>query len=413
LQGAHPVDFYVAIALELNPEIQAARRAVEAQAQVMPQVTALDDPMLSTTLMPISAYSLQTAAGRATSTLTLSQKLPWRGKLRVRGEVAEEELRMAQARLAQTQLEVVEDVRLAYHELLFSQRATDITREHRQLLEDLLQIADALYRTGETSQQDVLRAQVELDRLDDRLIGLRRAQQQAQADLASLLHTAPGAEPQALPEVAASPVPAQIEPLYERAARCRPRLQERAAAVAREQRREELARLQSFPDVTLGMSWQSMTTDRALSGVANGNDNLMLTVGANLPIWRARLRAGVSEAQQRVLESASRHAAARNDTFRQIRRLMVQARALDEQLQLFRENIIPHAEQTLQVSVADYRVGSVSFLQLIDNWTQLLAFEVQHARLEASREQALASLEAAVGCPLTGPAPSTDEESTD
>ncbi len=401
LQGPHPVDHYIALALERNPEIHAARNQVAAQSLVVPQATALDDPMLADTFMPISAHALQTAAGRATNTLTLTQKFPWFGTLCVRGAVAAQEARMALARLAQAELKVIEDVRLAYYELYFYQRAIEITRENRYLLEDLLQSADARYRTGDTSQQDILRVQVELDRIDDRLIDFSRALEQSQADLVRLVRENPDGKPEVITEIVPSSVPENINRLYDLAIRCRPELEERLAAIVRDQYKEELARLKFYPDVTVGLGWQSLTTDAALSGVANGNDNFMFTVGVNLPIWRDKLQAGAGESWHRVMESTQRYEAARDDTFRQVRRMTAQATAIDEQIALYRDNILPKANQTLQISMAEYRVGGVTFLQILDNWMQHLSIEMQLARLEANREQALALLERAVGCAIT------------
>ena len=100
------------------------------------------------------------------------------------------------------------------------------------------------------------------------------------------------------------------------------------------------------------------------------------------------------------MASARRYDATRDDTFRQIKRLVVQVRALDQQIVLFRDSIIPKAEQTLQVSAADYRVGKIDFQQIIDNWTDLLLFQIQLVRLEATLAQTFASLERVVGCQL-------------
>ena len=132
----------------------------------------------------------------------------------------------------------------------------------------------------------------------------------------------------------------------------------------------------------------------------NSHDNVGFGVGVNLPVWQDKLRAGVREAEHRVLESARRYDAVRDDTFRLIKRLIVRARALDRQIKLFEKSIIPRAEQTLRISVADYQVGKVDFQQIIDNWTDLLAFRIQLARLKAGLKQTLASLERVVGCQL-------------
>jgi len=395
----HSVSFYVQRALEQNPEILAARRSVAAQVEVIPQVTALDDPVLVDSFQPITSNSVQTAAGRGQNALSLSQRFPWFGKLRVQGEVAEQETKIALTRLAEAQLKIAEDVHLTYDEIYFNQQAIQITETDERLLKDLLKFAEVRFRTGQTSQQDVLRAQVELERLRDRLITLRRQLRQAQADLAKILHTSPEADL----KVAKLDVPSArigIKRLYAAAVRCRPELQERLHAIVRDERTGELARLRYYPDVTVGVGWQSITGQGALSRVSNGNDNVAFTVGVNLPIWRDKLRAGVSEAEHRVVASARQYDATRDDTFRQIKRLMVQVSALDQQIVLFRESIIPKSEQTLQVSAADYRVGKIDFQQILDNWSDLLLFQIQLVRLEATLAQTFASLERVVGCQL-------------
>ncbi len=399
LNGPHPVDFYVRIALERNPEIRAASRRAEAQQEVIPQVTALDDPLLGDTFWPVTDNSPQTASGRMPNTLTLSQQFPWFGKLRLRGEVAEQQTKIALTDLAKAQLKVTEDVKIAYHELQFHQRAIDITLVNKGLLRDLRSAAEARLRVG-GSQQDVLRALLEEDKIEDRLIGLRRELGVAQADLAKLLHTLPDTQPRALEGPESLSAPAELAQLYEVAVRYRPELHKRLHAIMRDQRAEELAELDYYPDLVLGVGWQAVTTDDSLSPAANGHDNVGFGVGVNLPIWRDKLRAGVREAEQRVLESTRRYDATRDDTFRLIKRLVVQTHALEQQIRLFKnqpDGLIPRADQTLKLSTAGYPGGTVDFPQLIDDWTDVLDYRIQLARLEASLGQTLASLERVVG----------------
>lgn len=399
LSGKHDESFYVQIALERNPLVLAARRDVAATVQTIPQVTALEDPVLSEKFWPASTYSPQTAMGRMTSSLSLSQEFPWPDKLRVRGEVAEQEAKMALSRLAAEELATVEEVRLAYFDLYFYGRAMEVTRENGELLEDLIAFAEARYRTG-GSQQDVIRIQVERDRLDNRLIEYEQQLTQTQADLAALLHASPEIEPLAAESVQLPPVPEMLDGLYELAARCRPELKERLHQIVRDQRRRELARLAYIPDLATGVDWDVMTTDEAISPVADGNDNFGIRLGINLPIYRDRLQAGVKEAEHRTVESARRYDAERDNTFRQIRRLSAVAGAKERQLSLYREQIVPRTRQALEVSIADYRTGRGDILQVVDNYTELLTFEIQIARFEADLGQALASLERIVGCEL-------------
>ena len=100
IEGEHPLGYYVQLALGRNPEILAAQRSISAWSEVIPQVTAFDDPMLVDTFQPFDDHSVQTAAGRAPNTLMLSQKFPWYGKLETRGQIAEQDVQIAMTRLA-------------------------------------------------------------------------------------------------------------------------------------------------------------------------------------------------------------------------------------------------------------------------------------------------------------------------
>jgi len=398
VEGAHPIDFYVQTALARNPEIQALERRVAAQAEVVPQVTTLPDPMLSNVFWPISDNSPQTAAGQQTNVLQLSQQFPWFGKLQLRGQVAEAQTQIALSQLAETQLKVAEDVKTTYYEVYFSQQAIKITEDNETFLRDYITLADARYRVGKSSQQDVLRAQVELSKLQDQLVALRRQWKVAQADLAKLLSVPPESDLRAQDSLNVPAVPEQMERLYQVALATRPELQGRLQAILRDQRMVELARRNYYPDVAVGVNWGSITETGALAKtIANGHDNVGFVVGINLPIWHDKLSAGVREAQNRQAESAQLLQVAKDDILRHVRRLSVQALALEQQVALYRKEIVPRADQTLRVAAADYKVGKVDALTVLDNYTQLLRFQIQQVRLEAALGQVLASLERAVG----------------
>lgn len=397
LAGPHDLDFYVRYALDRNTEIQAARHAVAAVSQRFPQVTSLDDPMLIESFQPFDNHSVQTAAGRGPNTLALSQKFPWFGRLRTRGEVVHWETQMALNRLAQAELKVIEDVKLAYYDLVFNQKAISITEADRDLLKELLKFAEARYRAGQTSQQDILLAQVRLAKVQDQLVALHRQLALAQADLARAIQVTIDVPILAMDETPVPSVPVELQSLYEIAGQSRPEIQERLHAIMRDRRIKRLAELKYRPDVTAGVGWQAITANSAISPVANGNDNVAFGIGLNLPIWRDKLRAGVCEAEQRILESSRRYDSTRDDTMRMVRRLMVQARATEQEIDLFKDSIVPKSEQALRVSTADYRVAKLDFQQILDNWSDLLRYQLQVARLEASLNQTLAQLERVIG----------------
>ncbi len=394
LAGAHPVEQYIGYALEQNPAIQAARMEIESLAQRVPQAASLQDPTVATT---VAAEPVQTAAGQQDLSLLASQKLPWHGKLATRAAVAEQQVEVARAQLASVELAVVEKVKRAYYELYYIQQATRITEEDKKQLELIETVVDRKYRVErKVTQQDLLNVQVAVSQLETDLVKLRQQLQSTQARLAEQLHLSPDTQVRAMDQLPPEELPESLANLYRRAIADRPELQEALAAIARDQRSVELARLNYYPDLTLGATWVDTSTN-GLSAIANGRDAVLIGASINVPIYRKRLRAGVREAEAKAVSSARKYDSLKDKTQGDVKDLFAQATSQQELLQLFREDIIPKAQQALDQSISAYQVGKVDFLQMIDNWRELLRFEITAQRLEAGLRQSLASLARAVG----------------
>jgi outer membrane protein TolC len=393
LEGPHPVDDYICAALSQNPDIQAARKRMEAYAHQVPVAASLPDPMLNATVQP---EPVQTAAGQQELILSASQKIHWQGKLATRACAAEAQTNVARADLAAAELATIEKVKRAYYELYFIQQAIAINEAERQLLDEIRDVADIRYQTGRTSQQDVLRADLEMSNVERELIRLRQRLTSGQARLAGVLHVAPQTQLRALDQLPPQDVPRDLDTLQRQAVAARPELHAQLAALERDRHAAELARLDYKPDVTLGMSWINVA-DAGISPVANGRDAFLLSAGINLPVYRKRLGSSVRSAEAQAVATARQYDSLRIGTLEQVTDLFAQARSQQELLVLFREDILPKARQTLEVSSKAYNVGEVDFLQLIDNWRQLLRYEIQFRRLEASLGQTLAELERVVG----------------
>ncbi len=391
--GPHAVDEYIAYALSQNPDIEIARKQVDAAAYRVPQAASLRDPTFGVTAF---AAPVQTAAGEQEVSVTASQHLPWPGKLSTQAAVAEADTNVARARLAAVQLDVIEQVKRAYYELYFIQNAIRVVEDNRQLLLDFVRIADSKYLTGTASQQDVLRAQVEAANLENQRVRLQQQLDSSQAKLARLLHVSPETPVRAWEQPPQQHIPQDLERLYRQAIARQPELHAQLSAVQRDHCNVDLARLEYLPDLTAGVTWIG-TSSAGLSPVANGEDPLLLGFSVNVPIYHKRLEAGVREAESRAVASARQYDSLRDRTTESVKDLYAQATSQYQLVELFREEIIPKSEQTLEVSQAAYQVGDVDFLQLIDNWQQLLRFRVAHYRLESQLQQTLATLEKVVG----------------
>ncbi len=401
LLGPQPVDAYIRRALHENRAVQAARFNVLSFKARIPQVTALDDPMVSNTIYPIPSVAPQYfLMGYNPYNLMLSQQFPWFGTLRLRGLEAEEEVKVALAELCAAQLDAVAAVKRAYYDLYYNERAERILIENRALASDLVEIAKVRVKTG-GSQQDYLRAEVVVADLDRELTLIRQGLVTARADLARQLHVNPESDLGTLPEVPIAAVPDEIDRLYRLAIAARPELKGRLAAVARDARAVELARQRYYPNVTLGLSYMDMEkTNAQTPKTAGGFPNVGLVVGFNLPVYRQKLEAGVVEAEARAVADARLYESERDATYREVKDLLTQSRTQRDIIELFRSSILPRSEQALKLATSDYQLGNVDYVTLMTAWREVLQIQLQIAQVESELGKALASLERVVGVQL-------------
>ncbi len=413
LVGPLPVDAYIRRALAENRTVQAAFHNVQSLRYRIPQVTTLDDPVASNTIFPIPSVAPQySLMGYNPYNLTLAQQFPWFGTLRLRGEAAERDVQVALAELAAAQLDAVAAVKRSYYDLYANQRAGEYLVENRKLLEDFQTVARRRVETG-GSQQDALRAEILISELDRELANNQQGISTARSALVRQVHVSPEADLRTLPEIAPAGVPAEIDRLYALAIAARPELKGRLAAVARDEKAIELAEKRFYPNLTLGLTYMDMEkTNAATPRTASGFPNVGLFVAFNLPVYRDKYRAGVSEAKERAIADAKLYEAQRDETHSEIADLMTQAKVQQNVLGLLRDRILPKTRQTLENAGNDYSKGNVDFASLISALREVLQVELQIAQVEAELGKALASLERAVGCQINEHPPAPEAATT-
>jgi len=385
---------YVHLALERNPRIRARIRELEALGQRVPQVTSLNDPVLSIT--PPTGDMVQTAAGEMDGAIGISQGIPAPGKLQSRGRIAEQVVRVALENLRSERLAIVSEVKQAYFVYYLAYVSIDVTNENLRLLLRLSSVAEAKYSAGTAPQQDLLRAEVEVYNVTNELITLEQRRQTAVARLNVLMDRDVLADIPEPEPVAPLSIGSRIEAMLARAVDDNPGLaawQERTKADLEAVR---LAKLQYYPDFNVG-ALLTFISSSGLSPVANGQDAFSLNLGLTLPTWLEKIRAGVLERNAMVLASAERYRGARNDVFFAIQDLFVKVDAAYRSAVLLRDGILPRARQTVDVSESGYQAGEVDFTTLIGNWQRLLDLTLTYHGALTTLEQEVAELEQVLG----------------
>jgi outer membrane protein TolC len=330
--------------------------------------------------------------------LTLAQQFPWLGTLKLRGELADRDVRIAVAELATAQLDAVTAVRRAYFDLHAAEKTGSLLAENRKLLELFRDNAKARLTTGGT-QQDVIRAETLISELDRVLASNQQNLATARAALARQLHISPEADLHTLTELPMATVPAEIERLYQLALTARPELRGRLEAIARDEKAVELARKRFYPNMTLGLTYMDMEKTNAMTPkTAGGMPNVGLFVAFNLPVYRKKYRAGVFEAQERAIADTKLYEAEWDEANSEIQDFLTQAKVQQNVLSLLRDSILPRAKDTLELARTDYENGNVDIATVLSSEREVLQIEIQIAQIEAEEGKALAALERAIGC---------------
>ncbi len=374
-----------------NPEIKAARQRWESTKAVVPQVQTLPDPRLQIgyqrmPMVPPVVEGVMYGVG---------QDIPFPGKLKLKGEVAQRDAERLEQEYNATRLRLVAALKEAYYSLHFVHKSIDIVERNKALLTQFEKTAKARYSVGQAAQQDVFRAQVEISRVLDRLAVLDQQKESLHAAINRLLNRPPAGSLGIPEEVYPTILTIPLQELSRRAEELSPQLLATAKGIDRSERSVSLAKRQYYPDF-----------DVTALGIRNDkiNDNgYQVMVGIKIPLfYESKQKQGVREALAGLEGAREDFIATRQDLLFQVKDSFVQAQRAERLITILRDAIIPQATLALRAAQSSYAVGKVDFLTLLNSLLTLQESELELHGEMVSHEKALARLEAATGGPLTG-----------
>lgn len=377
-----------------NPALGAAREQIAVSRARLPQLTSLEDPVLSLALSNYPIDGLSSSDTPMTGTeIRLAQKFPFPGKLAARGQVAEEQSRWQAAVYQDARLQIRRQVRDAWYRLLFQRRAIELTERNLELLDDFIRLTETRYAVGKGLQQNVLKAQLERSKQQDKLLSLQQQDAATLAELNSLAGQPTERELDIDSELKGVKEQFELSRLHQKAEQNRPMLTAYSALIEQYQVKRRLAKLDERPDfnVWAGYRWR----DNALPD--DGTDFISAGVSFNLPVRRERRTAAVAEADSGLRLAYQQRRDFLNQTQLTIHRALTRlqkAKRLDE---LYRNGILPQAEQTFQATLSAYQVDKVDFLDLLDALMSLYRYQIDAARVLRDQQRSRAEIEAEAG----------------
>jgi len=384
-------------ALSQNPQIKAARKEWEASLQVIPQAKSLPDPMLNYSYF---GQSVETRLGPQKNKFSLSQKFPFFGKLSIRGKIARKGASVLEEQYMAVKLNIVLKVKNTFFSLFWLDRAIRIAQEEKEVLERLTKIAEKKYETGEANQQDVLKAQLEISKVLDKILILNQRRRAITAELNALLNRRPDSFVGEVEEFEVPELRFELEKLYEWAREMRPELRKAQHFIEKNEESLKLAKKNYFPDFRLMFDYIDIGGGTT-TNIKDGRNSWMASVGINIPIWRKRLHAAEAEAATKLKASQDSYKNVQNETLSRVNELFFEVETVSEQVNLYKYSLLPLAEQSLKASEVGYLTGKVDFLNLLDAERMVLLIRIGYFKTIADLGKSLAQLERVIGKDLT------------
>lgn len=382
-------------ALRVNPEIRAARKALEAARQRPAQAATMPEPMVglgySSAGGPLPGQGLG-AEPTARLGFMVSQPLPAPGKLRLKGDMAAREAEAETAQYEQVRRTVVTRVKEAYHRLHHAWAQFELYERNLTLLTRILRITEARYAVGKAAQQDVLKAQSQLTLMEARKTRALQERRSREAELNMLLSRAPESPYGRPPDIDPVELPVGLDQLQAAVQASSPLLRRDRKMIERGQLALNMARKEALPDVTLSAGYYNM-----------GRMPDMAEVRVDIPltfIWRERQRAGVREQYALADQARSQYQATQQTLAFQVRDAYLLSEASWRLIRMYQTTLLPQATLTLESSLPAYETGQVDFLTLLMNVMTIFDVEMQWHEEVQNYHLALLKLEELTGLTL-------------
>ncbi len=383
-------------ALENNPRLEAAyQRALSAE-KVIPQAGALPDPqfIFSLSNLPVSSWSFDQdpMTGKV---IGVMQMFPFPGKLSISSDIAEYEAATMKYQQEEIRNQVIQLVKQNYFDLYAIDRTLETIQKNKALMEQFAFVSETKYKTGSGLQQDVLRAQVEISKLEDEFIMWKQKRLSVSARLNALLNRPVHAYVDKTSPELILPDGSQKIFSVEEIEKHRPLLKAWNQRIQKQGAEVKLADREVWPDFTVGASYRQRND---LADMRKMTDFLSVTLSVNIPLYLNRKqKANMAQQELNFKAVKSEYESVKNNVLSEIQSILAEMEKNRKRAELYQGGLLIQAQQSLESAQAGYKVGKVDFLTLINNWMMLQNYELQYFFTLSDFYKNLADYERAVG----------------
>jgi outer membrane protein TolC len=389
------IEALITEALQNNPQLKALEASVDSLKEKPAQVQSLDNPRLKMSIMnlPVDTFEFDQEP-MTQKQISVMQKLPFPGKRGLKGAIAEKAVDMAAEDYMEQKNILITQVKTTYARILFLDLAAAITEENQTLLRQFVKIAETKYEVGSGIQQDVIKAQVELSKMTDRLIPIEQQRAVMVARLNSLLNRPVETPFTTDGQIRLTDLNLSLEDLKRIAEENRSMLKKKKHSIEKNETAMKLSKINYYPDFDIGVSYGQ----RDDSPAQERADFLSAFVMIKIPLWyKEKEDRKVAEDEANVRKSRAEYSALKNNIFFRIKSLLAEIDSHAKRAALLNSGLIPQSRLSLDSALSAYRVNKVNFLTLVNSQLTLYNYELDYNRVITDHEIKLAELESVIG----------------
>jgi len=356
-------------ALRNNPEILMFVKKAESADQRKSLAAALPDPMIGYMVQNVGA-PLNWSVGREDMSMqgvVFSQEIPFPGKLSTKGRAAEKEAERMGEAVRGARFRILNNLRTAYYEYYLAFKSAEILEQTKDLMKNIERIAETRYATGQGMQQDLLRAQVEVAMLLDRI----SEQQQKKETQAAVINKLVGRDPLASlgrpDELSVASFDRSQDELAAMALKHSPALAERQRMVEQSKYELSLSKREYLPDMVVSGGWFTR---------GEKPDVWQASVMFKAPLYFWNKSTGVKAAAADARSTEYEYDSARLETLARVKELYSTIKTSEHHLHFYTAAIIPQTRLAMQSATTNYQVGKTDFLSLLDSQSLLLKYQL-------------------------------------
>ncbi|MFH1458755.1 MAG: TolC family protein [Candidatus Omnitrophota bacterium] len=382
-------------AIKNNPEVLAAKKRWEASKSRIPQAKSLEDPTVNIKFEKIQKGTIKLDRTMPEDRIiSVSQMLPFIGKLPLKGKIALIESQMYAAEYKDKELEIINSVKNAFYDLFLNHKKTELTEENLIIMEELSKIVEVKYTTEQIEQEEVLKINIEIAKLSNNIQNFKQERIALEENINGIINQMPE-HTLGVPVLEEKAVfNKEAKDLYSVMLDRQPELSIFSYAIEKNKAAKDLASRSVFPDVMTEVAFRGITSGRT------GPWDLMLSFTVPFWFW-SKQRYEIKEAIANVEEATAAYEAMKNKAFSQVKALTVKIQIAKNKINLNKNNLIPLLESSLNMSLSSYRSGSGNIMRILDNQRMLIETKIEYYRALIDFNIGVSDLEKMVGMDIS------------